>query len=312
MASCVEGGRRRSSAAVVDFEYIDSLTCYGHFSNDRFERMVQSRREVWFGSDGSGLCRSHFVRSIFFDEEQRARWEASARSAHQTPADRSDDLFAPGCWNGPRARLAAISRLGSLREALERREPISLAAIKQLIGEALVPEAQRASFFALCAELNDAVVSHDAQDQIGRPGISVARNERGRREELIFDARTLELLGTREVLIDGASGYAPAGAIVGWSCFVDRQLVPGLPAGVPKTPGPPCVPPGSGRGTPIRPGFLLSTGYFTDVRPHADRWLREGIITQRDRAALHAQQDETDRIIQSRPEPPPPWEGGPY
>lgn len=295
---------------MVDFEYIDSLTCYGVFSNGGFERMVQSRREVWFGSDGSGLLRSHFVRSVFFDEDQRARWEASARGARQTSGEPSDDLFAPGCWNGPRARLVAISRHGSVREALERRGQVTLHEIKQLIGEALVPEPQRRSFFELCAGLDGAVRSDDAHDQIGRAGVGVARTERDRREELIFDGETLELLGTRQVLIDDASGYAPAGATVGWSCFVDRQLVPGLPDDVPPIPGPPCAPPGGGRGTPIRPGFMLSTGYFTDVRAHADRWLREGIITEDDHAALYARQDETDRIIRSRREPPPPSEGG--
>lgn len=296
---------------MIDFEYIDSLTCYGHFLNDGFQRMVETRREVWFGSDGSGLLRSHFVRSVFFDEDQRARWEASAGGAGQTSKEPSDDLFAPGCWGGPRAQLAAISRHGSVREALERRKPVTLHAIKQLIGEALVPESQRENFFALCRGLEDATISSDAQDQIGRHGIGVARNEDDRREELIFDAKTLELLGTRQVLIDAQSGYAPAGATVGWSCFVNRQLVPELPDGVPPIPGPPCAPPGAGRGTRVRPGFMLSTGYFADVRTHADRWLREGIINEDDHAALYAQQDERDRIIRSHPEPPPPSQGGP-
>ncbi len=71
-----------------DFEYIDSLGCYCHFSGNGFERMVQARREVWFGSDGSGLLRSQFVRSVFFDDEQRARWEASDRGARETSGNR--------------------------------------------------------------------------------------------------------------------------------------------------------------------------------------------------------------------------------
>jgi hypothetical protein len=290
---------------VRDFEYIDSLTCYGGSVNGVFERMVQSRREVWFGSDGAGLLRNHFVRSVFFDEDQRARWEASPRGARPTSKEPSDDLFAPGCWNGPRAQLAAIARHGSVKAALERRGPVTLHTIKQLIGEALVPEPERRSVFDLCVSLDDAVLSNEAHDQLGRSGVGVARDEGDRREELIFDAETLELLGTRQVLINARSGYAPAGAIVGWSCFVDRQLVSALPDGVPPIPGPPCAPPGAGRGTPVRPGFTLSTGYFTDLRAHADRWLRDGIITEDDHAALYARQDETDRIIRSRRQPPP-------
>jgi hypothetical protein len=91
-----------------DFEYIASLTCYRHFAGNAFERMVESKREVWFGSDGSGLLRSLFVRSVFFNDDQRDRWEASDRGARSLAGspEPGDDLFAPGCWGGPRARLA--------------------------------------------------------------------------------------------------------------------------------------------------------------------------------------------------------------
>ena len=110
-----------------------------------------------------------------------------------------------------------------MREALERRGPLTLHAIKQLIGEALVPESQRRSFFDICVGLEDAVLSNDAHDQIGRSGIGVARNEGERREELIFDVETLELLGTRQVLINAQSGYAPAFRRKAWRPL---QLMP--------------------------------------------------------------------------------------
>lgn len=290
-----------------DFEYIDSLGCYCHFSGNGFERMVEARREVWFGSDGSGLLRSQFVRSVFFDDEQRARWEASDRGARETSGEPSTDLFAPNCWGGPRAELAAISGHRSVQDVLGRRRPLALQTIKQVIGEALVPESLRKTIFDLCVGLENTEVDEDARDQLGRHGVGVARIERDRREELIFNAETLELLGTREVLINTDSGYASAGAIVGWTCFVDRQLVMALPGDVPPVPGPPCASSGAGRGTPIRPGFMLSTGYFTDVRSHADRWLSEGIIDESDHSALLAQQAEIDRIRSQRP---PTSEGG--
>jgi hypothetical protein len=286
---------------VKDFEYIDSLGCYCHFSNGGFERMVEARREVWFGSDGSGLLRSHFVRSVFFDDEQRARWEASDRGAREPAPGPSTDLFAPNCWRGPRAELAAISSDRSVHDVLARRRAPALHSIKQVIGEALVAESLRKPIFDLCVGLENAEVDENARDQLGRHGVGVGRTERDRREELIFNAETLELLGTRQVLIHADSGYAPAGAIVGWTCFVDRQLVMALPGDVPPVPGPPCASPGAGRGTPIRPGFTLSTGYFTDVRCHADRWLSDGIITERDHSALLAQQDEIDRVRSHHP-----------
>lgn len=196
-----------------DFEYIDSLGCYCHFSNGGFERMVQAGREVWFGSDGSGLLRSHFIRSVFFDDQQRARWEASDRGARESSAEPSTDLFAPNCWNGPRAELAAISGHRSVQDLLGRRQPLALHTIKQVIGEALVPESLRKTIFDLCVGLENTEVDAHARDQLDRHGIGVARIEGDRREELIFNAQTLELLGTRQVLNNTDSGYAPAGAL---------------------------------------------------------------------------------------------------
>lgn len=38
----------------LTYEYIDSQCAYGEFVNGVFERIVESRRQVWFGSDGSG------------------------------------------------------------------------------------------------------------------------------------------------------------------------------------------------------------------------------------------------------------------
>jgi hypothetical protein len=38
--------------------------------------------------------------------------------------------------------------------------------------------------------------------ELDRHGVGVARIERDRREELIFNAETLELLGTRQVLVN--------------------------------------------------------------------------------------------------------------
>ena len=62
-------------------------------------------------------------------------------------------------------------------------------------------------------------------------------------------------------------------------------------ASTPPIPGPPCRPPGSGRGTLIEPGFLLSTGYFTDLAPHLQNWLTNGVITKAQYDALKEQSE---------------------
>jgi hypothetical protein len=82
------------------------------------------------------------------------------------------------------------------------------------------------------------------------------------------------------VLADPDAGYAPPGALVGWTSYLSRGIVDSLPQGTPPVPEPPCIPPGSGRGTVIEPGFSLSTGYFTDLAPHLANWRESGVITE--------------------------------
>jgi len=156
------------------------------------------------------------------------------------------------------------------------------------MGDALVPVALRRPLYEVAASLSGAEAMDSAVDQLGRSGPGIACVEHGRREELIFDADSRELLARREVLVDGDAGYAPPGATVGWTCYLARELVDGLPEGTPPVPGPPCSPPGSGRGTLIEQGFLLGTGYFTDLAPHLEEWHVQGVISDAQYRALKA------------------------
>ena len=127
--------------------------------------------------------------------------------------------------------------------------------------------------------MSGAEVMDGAVDELGRSGLGIARVEHGHREELIFDPDSRELLARRRVLVDAEAGYAPPGATVGWTCYLARELVDGLPEGTPPVPGPPCSPPGAGRATLIERGFLLGTSYFTDLAPHLEEWHAQGVIT---------------------------------
>jgi hypothetical protein len=174
-----------------------------------------------------------------------------------------------------------------LEDYLRASRQLTLHGIHQLIGEALVPEGLRQVFVELATNLPGAWILEDAADQLGRSGLGVACVERGQREELIFNCDTRELLGYRRVLVAPDVDYgAPAGAVTGWASYVSRELVDGLPPGTPPVPGPACDPPGRGRGTVIRPGLLLGTGYFTDLKPRLDQWLDAGVITEADHDAL--------------------------
>jgi hypothetical protein len=288
LASAQAAGEHGSVAG--DYEYIDSFACYGEFGNGVFDRMAESRREVWFGDDGSGLIRSQHIRSVFFTDEQRLRWETMPHRSAREAIQPSLDLFAAGCFHGPRRELAQLpTDRTALTHHLRSQRQLTLHAIHQLLGEALVPSQLRQALFDLAADLPDAWISEDANDQLGRAGIGIARVERAYRVELIFDRETQELLGYRQILIGPDAQYAPTGAITGWTSYVERQVVDALPPSTPPVPEPPCDPPGGGRGTAIRPGFTLGTGYFSELQPHLDQWLTAGVITETDHKALQRQ-----------------------
>lgn len=272
----------------LSYEHIVSRGAHGEFGNNVYERLREAHREVWFGSDGSGLIKETWIRSSFFTEEQRTRWETAGRhpATREAPTP-SLDLFAVGCLPGRGPMLAKLSTDPSaLATELEARRMLTLHRIGELMGEALVPYELGRALHQVAAQLPGAEVLTTATDELGRIGDGVARVEHGKRVELIFAPDSCELLGDREVLVDPDADYAPPGALVGWTSYLAREIVDALPEGTPPVPEPPCSPAGSGRGTLIERGFLLSTGYFTDLAPHLENWRANGVITNAQYDAL--------------------------
>ena len=110
----------------LDYEYIDSLACYAEIGNNVFDRLAESRREVWFGDDGSGLIRSQRVRSLFFTDEQRLRWESMPNGSAREATEPSLDLFAAGCLHGPRKELSRLpTGRGELEDYLRARRQLT-------------------------------------------------------------------------------------------------------------------------------------------------------------------------------------------
>ena len=262
------------------YEHIVSRGAHGEIVNGVYERLREANREVWFGSDGSGLMTETWISSGFFTEEQRKAWPtAQHRAAREDPTP-SMSLFAPGCLPGHGPMLSKLPvDTSALASKLEARRMLTLHGIGDLIGEALVPDLLLRRLYEIATQLPAAEVLATATDEIGRNGHGIARLEHGERVELIFDLDSFELLGSREVLVDPDADYARPGALVGWTSYLSRETVDSLPEGTPSGPGPPCSPSGGGRGTVIEPGFSLSTGYFTDLAPHLENWCADGVIT---------------------------------
>jgi hypothetical protein len=262
------------------YEHIVSRGAHGEIVNGVYERLREANREVWFGSDGSGLMTETWIRSSFFTEGQRKAWQtAQHRAAREDPAP-SMSLFAAGCLPGHGPMLSKLPvETSALASKLEARRMLTLHGIGDLIGEALVPDLLLRGLHHIATRLPGAEMLATATDELGRAGQGIARVEHGERVELIFDLDSFELLGSREVLVDPDADYARPGALVGWTSYLSREIVDSLPEGTPPVPGPPCSSPRGGRGTVIERGFSLSTGYFTDLAPHLENWCADGVIT---------------------------------
>ena len=212
------------------YEHIVSRGAHGEIVNNVYERLREADREVWFGSDGSGLIIETWRRSSFFTEEQQRRWKTvEHRAAREDPCP-SVDPFAAGRLHGQGPMLAKLPvDTSALAATLEAQRMLNLYSIGDLMGEALVPDVLLRALGRVAARLPGVEVLATATDQLGRIGQRVARLEHGRRVELIFDPDSLELLGSREVLVDPDAGYAPPGTLVGWTSYLSREIVNSLP-----------------------------------------------------------------------------------
>jgi len=261
----------------VDYEYIESRGAHGHHAVGVFDAFVGSQREIWIGSDGSGLIRSTSGPVSFFTEQGRARWEAAG--SPQLAHGPGIDLFAPDCLSGSRARRASLPRdSAGLEAALNARSPLTLKAVQGLLGEAVVDAEFCMALYRIARRLAGVQVIDSIADQLGRRGHGLAHVNNGGRIELIFDSDSSELLAYQRFLVE-PQDFAPAGTLHSWSAYLSRRVVDHLPAEIPPIPRLPCVPPGSGRGFFIRPGFHVSTGYVTDPLPQFTELRTQGVIT---------------------------------
>jgi hypothetical protein len=224
----------------VDFVYVSSRGAYRVFAGNRFEALVGSAREIWIGSDGSGMIKEARGPVNFFTQEQRARWEADDR--RYMPGE-GVDVFGPGGLSGSRAQLAKLpSDPDALASVLTERGPLTLRHVRGLLGEVLVSREFCSALYTVAKQLPDVRVLDRVSDQLGRTGHGLARVEHGERIELIFDDQTREMLAYQEFMADRIQDYAPVGALVGWCGYTSRQLVDSLPEGMPPLPTHPFSP----------------------------------------------------------------------
>ncbi|MFE2873702.1 CU044_5270 family protein [Embleya sp. NPDC059259] len=117
----------------------------------------------------------------------------------------------------------------------------TFSLIGDLLMNAAAPPAVVGALFRAAALLPGVTVADDTVDSLGRPGVSVARDEvQGSRAEWILDRATSAFTGVREISTTDTV-YAPAGTVLNLSSVVERGFVD-RPGGRPDTPAAPATP----------------------------------------------------------------------
>ncbi|MFI6405093.1 CU044_5270 family protein [Streptomyces sp. NPDC050548] len=177
------------------------------------------RQEVWMSVDGlhTGLVRQAGLgeHSVPPDVKPgKAGWDVSSFYNHvrtlPTDADAMYDYLARS----------------ALKYGGQEQSQAMFVLVGDLLRDAIVPPAQSAALFRAVARIPGVTTVEHVVDAVGRPGIGIARTDPDNplRDEWIFDAKTYEFLGEREVATKDNAG-AKKGTVTANTAVLRRAVV---------------------------------------------------------------------------------------
>jgi hypothetical protein len=205
------------------------------------ETLIPQKREIWIGTDGSGLIRETSGPGHWVNPDTCRRMEQKygpgANVRYDLSQHSGDDWFAPQCLSLKPSNAVNWSNLSSDPQML-------LQQMRQLDGgpptpgedfehvgdflrETDAPAAVRATILRAAALIPGIKLLGTVRDHDGRPGLGFAYPSHG---EMIFDAETGELLG------DQGRGDPQS-----WTVYLREKVVANLPSDPPAPLGPPCT-----------------------------------------------------------------------
>ncbi|MER5553537.1 CU044_5270 family protein [Streptomyces sp. NPDC002793] len=207
------------------FVYIRSLVAYATMSEAiGAELEPLHEREVWMSVDGTRPGLSREPGDKFGDERELEPAPAPGEPGYETSTHYRHLQTLP---TDADAMLKWLRSQGG--ESGEERNPDqdAFVLVGDLLHESLMPPDVSAAFFRAAAKIPGVVVVPDAVNAEGRHGVAVARYDSynpGVRDELIFDKKTLELIGVRNVATK-AIDKIEAGQVLGTTAVLQRAVV---------------------------------------------------------------------------------------
>ncbi|GAA4199895.1 hypothetical protein GCM10022252_52340 [Streptosporangium oxazolinicum] len=217
------------------FVKVESETMYGSFSGlatdtktgetigEETRYLYRTKRVIWLSADGT---RNGSLRIEHLEPRAYPGWPIPETAYENTGVE---TLPLVNCGTPPgylRTDHAALKRLSTDAEGMRAhlytgdrgggsKDGSAFTAAGDMLRETYMPPAQRAALFKAVGTIPGVDVTMRAEDAAGREGIGVGRvGPDGVRQDLIFDAKTYELLGERGIVVDEKAAKSPRGSLV--------------------------------------------------------------------------------------------------
>ncbi|NGN63697.1 hypothetical protein G5C51_07215 [Streptomyces sp. A7024] len=205
------------------FMYIRSKISYDSVKGEPCKLKPATEREIWESVDGrhDGLLRDRRV----FPKDEKLRWQESYGGKDADNYREYEKL--------PTTTKGMYDWLYEKRDAEKTTDAAAFTLVGDTIRESVLPPKVSAAMYRATAKIPGVTVVNDAVDFLGRPGVAITRQANHgveTRVELIFDKKTLEYLGEREVLLEGRTDGEPElacepGTVLGTSANLQRAIV---------------------------------------------------------------------------------------
>ncbi|MFB7474146.1 CU044_5270 family protein [Kitasatospora sp. NPDC056184] len=234
-AADTAAGKPDPKAGKGQFVYVDSLVAFSSTNLATGESKVDPahRRQIWLSVDGS-------QHGVLKEERGDGKAIAPEKTKPGEPAPRTDG----GMWLDPNTKpglnsptYAYLATLPTDPDALLKKiydetkgmgrtpDQEAFVTIGDLLREQLAPSAVSAALYRAAAKIPGVTVVEDSVDASGRHGVAVAHVSDAVRTEWIFDPKTHEFLGEREVIVAENSGLGKPGTVAGHSAVLGRTVV---------------------------------------------------------------------------------------
>ncbi|WP_440099600.1 CU044_5270 family protein [Streptosporangium sp. H16] len=216
------------------FVKVESETMYGFYGDEATNAetgeaggetryLYRTKRAIWLSADGT---RNGVVRIEHLEPKAYPGWPIPESAYERTGVE---TLPLVNCGKTPdymRTDHAALKKLPTDVEGMRAhlytgdrggnsKDEAAFTAAGDMLRETYMPPAQRAALFKAVGTIPGVDVTERAEDAAGRQGIGVGRvGVGGVREDLIFDAKTYELLGERGIVVDEKAARSPKGSLV--------------------------------------------------------------------------------------------------